>query len=109
MTKRIVKNLELLKALNKCNKPEQKKLLKVIRPEVVNAICDCVQNILKGKIPISSSEKRLLQSKKNVLRQLVDRKNKTVKRKKLLAQHGAGFLGALIGPAIAALTLALQK
>ena len=100
MTKRIVKNLELLKVLNQCNKPEQKQLLKSIRPTVVNAICDCIHNVLQGKVSISPSQKKTLQSKKNVLRQLVNKKNKAGQRKKLLIQHGAGFLNSILGPVL---------
>ena len=100
MTKRIVKNLELLKALHQCNKPEQKQLLKTIRPTVVNAICDCIHNVLQGNVSISPNQKKALQSKKNVLRQLVNKKNKSDQRKKLLIQHGSGILNSILGPVL---------
>ena len=74
MTRRIIKNLELLKALHQCKGAEKQHFLKTARPELVNAICDCVHNILQGRVPISAYQKRALKSKKNILRQLTDRK-----------------------------------
>ena len=107
MTKRIVKNLDLLKALNQCNTSEQKQLLKTARPELVNAICDCVHNILQGNIPITQHQKKKLKGRKKVLRQLVLRKNKTARRKNLLVQHGGGFLSSILGPVLKTIAGAL--
>lgn len=100
MTKRIIKNLELIKTLHQCNPAEKKQLLKVARPELVNAICDCVHNVLQGKVNISNHHKRRLKAKKNILRQLVDRKSKSIQRKRILTQHGAGFLDSILGPVL---------
>ena len=103
MTKRVTKNLELLKALNYCTNAEQKEFVKIARPEVINAICDCILNILNGNVPINTQQKKKLQAKKDILRKLVLRKNKTPERKKLLVQHGNGFLTPILGPVIKAL------
>lgn len=100
MTKRIIKNLELIKALHQCKAAEKKQLLKVARPELVNAVCDCIHNVIQGKVSINDYQKRKLKAKKNILRQLVDRKNKSIKRKKILTQHGAGFLDSILGPVL---------
>lgn len=100
MTKRIIKNFELIKALDQCNNVEKKQLLKTARPELVNAICDCIHNVLQGKVSISNQQKKKLKLKKKILRQLVDHKNKSSKRKRLLTQHGSGFLSSILGPVI---------
>ena len=100
MTKRIIKNFDLIKALNQCNNIEKKQFLKSARPEIVNTVCDCVHNVLQGKVPLSNQHKNKLKLKKHILRQLVDRKNKTSKRRKLLTQHGSGFLSSILGPVI---------
>lgn len=100
MTNRIINNLEVIKALYRCKNSQKKKLLKGVRPEVVNAICDCIHNILQENVPISKYQKSKLKAKKEILRKLVDRKNKTPTRKKLLIQHGSGFLSSILGPVI---------
>ena len=100
MTKRITKKFELIKSLNHCNNTEKKQLIKNAPPEVVNAICDCIHNVLQGNIPLSRHHKSKLKSNKAVLRKLVNRKNKTPTRKKLLIQHGSGFLSSILGPVI---------
>ena len=100
MTNRVVKNLEFIKALHRCNKSQKKELLKSAHPELVNAICDCIHNVLLGNVPLTKYRKDKLKSKKQVLRKLVDQKNKTPLRKKLLVQHGSGFLSSILGPVI---------
>lgn len=100
MTKRILKNLDKLKTLYQCNKAEQKHFLKIARPETINTLCDCIHNILKGKVNLTQDQKRKLSSKKKILRKLTDRKNKVPQRKKLLIQHGGGFLNYILGPVI---------
>ena len=103
MTRRVLKNLDYLKALHCSQKVEKEQLLKHARAEIINAICDCAKNILLGNIDITSNEKKRLQPKKNVLRKLADRKTKFKDRKKLLVQNGSGLLTALLAPVITTL------
>ena len=108
MTKRITKSLELIKALNHCNGIGKKQLLKTAQPEVVNAICDCIHNVLQGNVLLSKHHKSKLKAKKDILRNLVDRKNKVPIRKKLLIQHGSGFLSSILGPVIKVISGVLE-
>ena len=103
MTKRIQKNLNWLKALHCCSKNEKEQLLKAAKPEAINTICDCIHNILQGNVPLSSNEKQKLNAKKTVLRRLANRKTKALQRKRLLVQHGNGFLNSVLGPVLGAL------
>ena len=103
MTKCMQKNLNWLKALQCCSNLEKKQIIEAARSESVNAICDCIQNILLGNIEISPKEKRVLNVKKEVLRKLANRKTKSAERKKLLIQHGGGFLNSVLGPVLGAL------
>lgn len=103
MTKRMQRNLNWLKALHCCSKIEKEQLLKAAKPEAVNAICDCVHNVLRGNISLSPNEKKKLQSKKTILRKLASRKIKAPERKKILVQHGNGFLNSILGPVLGAL------
>ena len=103
MTQRVNKNLSLLKTLHQCSLAEQKNILKSARPELVNAICDCILNILQGNVPISTYHKRKLKAKKDILRKLVHPRKNSSHRKKLLVQHGAGFLTSILGPVLKAI------
>lgn len=107
MTKRVLKNLDYLKALHCSSKREKGNLLKSAKSEIINAICDCIKNILLGNIEVTSKEKRKLQPKKNILRKLADRKTKTLERKKILVQQGTGILTAILAPALGALASGL--
>lgn len=97
------RNLNWLKAIRCCSKSEKEQLLKAAKPEAVNAICDCVHNILRGNVPLTANEKKSLQSKKSILRKLANRKVKATERKKILVQHGSGFLNSILGPVLGAL------
>ena len=103
MTRRVLKNLDFLNALCQCNTTQKNQLLKSARPEVINAVCDCIHNVLIGTVPISDQKKRKLESKKNILRKIIARKTKAVQRKRLLTQKGSGLLPLLpliLGPAL---------
>ena len=100
MTKRVLKNLELLKTIHQCNTNEKHHFLKTAKPELVNAICDCVHNVLQGKVPLSKHHKQKLKAKKVLLRKLASRKTKTPTRKRLLNQHGGGILNSILGPVL---------
>ena len=103
MSKRMQRNLNRLKALHCCSKSEQKELLRVAKPESINAICDCVHNILQGNVKVDQRELNQLKKKKKILRELTSRKNKTPTRKKILVQHGGGFLNSVLGPVLGVL------
>ena len=92
MTQRMKRNANMLKALHSCSKNDQKMLLKSAKPDLINAICDCLTNVVYGKIPISSQMKTKLRRKKKVLKELTDPKITTVRKKNLLVQHGGGII-----------------
>jgi len=97
------RNLNWLKALHCCSKSEKEHLLKAAKPEAVNAICDCIHNVIRGNVPLTVNEKKKLQSKKSVLRKLASGSVKAPQRKKILVQHGSGFLNSILGPVLGAL------
>lgn len=97
------RNLNWLKALHCCSKSEKEQLLKAAKPEAVNAICDCIHNVLRGNVPLAANEKKKLQSKKTILRKLASSNVKAPGRKKILVQHGSGFLNSILGPVLGAL------
>ena len=80
MTQRMKRNANMIKALHSCSKNDQKMLLKSAKPDLINAICDCLTNVVYGKIPISSQMKTKLRRKKKVLKELTDPKVTTVRK-----------------------------
>ena len=106
MTQRMKRNAHMIKALHSCSKNDQKILLKSAKPDLINAICDCITNVVYGKIPISSQVKTKLRRKKKVLKELTNPKVSTVRKQNLLVQHGGGIITQALG-GIAKLLLAL--
>jgi len=65
--------------------------------DFVKCICDCVSNVLKGKVHISPTHLKTLRRGKRVLRELALKKT-SLKKKKKIIQSGGFFplLGAII-------------
>ena len=96
----------MIKALHSCSKNDQKILLKSAKPDLINAICDCITNVVYGKIPITAQVKTKLRRKKKVLKELTNPKVSTVRQQNLLVQHGGGIITQALG-GIAKLLLGL--
>lgn len=91
-----------MRYLQKCNKKQLVNWLKNnIDKDFIHCICECSKNLLKGKVPITSSQKKNLAKRKNSLR-LLTLKKTPLKKKKRIIQTG-GFLGALLAPIVSAL------
>ena len=73
-----------------------KAVLKNASPDLLKSILECASNVLKGNVPVTPSQKRLLARYKKDLRCLVNKKI-SLKRKKVIIQKG-GFIGALLKP-----------
>ena len=100
MTQRMKKNYHMLHALNECSPEERKQLLRIARPDLVHAVCDCIVNVVHGKVPISNYKKCQLRKKVTVLKRLSSPKEPAAKIKRLFIQHGGGFLSAILGPVL---------
>ena len=96
MAHRVHNCQKAIKALEKVQDCKQKRnhTIDVVGKELVQCICDCVQNVLNGNIPVNEEEKKRVKRHKYCLRELVKKKTSDKKRKHLI-QEG-GFLGALI-------------
>ena len=97
MATRMKRNAHMIKALHSCSKSDQKVLLKKAKPDLINAICDCITNIVYGKVPISSQTKNKLKKKKKVLKELTNPKISTVRKKNLLVQEGGSIILKALG------------
>ena len=65
---------------------------------LINSLCECSRNILKGTVPLKKAHVRRLKRYKNDLRTL-NKKRISLKKKKIILQKG-GFLGALLNPLV---------
>jgi hypothetical protein len=81
--------------------------MKEASPDLVNALCECSLNVLKGRVPLTTSQKKQLTRHKRDLRELA-RKGTSLKKKKQILQKG-GFLGLLLKPALGLLGGLLGK
>ena len=66
---------------------------------MINSLCECCLNILKGNVSLTPTQKRRLNKHKQTLRLLARKQTSLRVKKKALTQKG-GFLGALLGPII---------
>ena len=94
--KRLQKHANILKVLATAKPPLKKAIINAADKELIDTLCDCAQNILKGNVPMTTRQKTCLRQHKHLLRKLTQRQSLQVKKKQLL-QKG-GFLGGLLAP-----------
>jgi hypothetical protein len=90
----IESELEVLKLISKCKDKYRSAILKNADKKLINAICECVFNMLKGNLKVDENTKANLYKYKNILRKLVQKSSLKTKRK-ILQQKG-GFLQVLL-------------
>ena len=95
-------HLGILKVLLKANPELRSALLKHADKNLVQLICECVLNVLKGNVKLSDIEKKKLAKHKLFFRKVVQ-KTKSWKRKRKIIQKGGNFLIPLLAPIIASL------
>lgn len=98
MSRCVKSNLELLRALSNMPPKRMRRFLDLADKEIVQAICECALNILKGNVPLKPCQKKGLCRYKHVLRKLVHSKVCWKAKRKYLVQKGAGVLPALLAP-----------
>ena len=96
--------IDFLRVLCKASPKQRKCIIEGASNELINAICECALNCLKGNVPLNPSQKGKLARHKGKLRSLADKKVAKAKKKAVLKQQG-GFLPLLIGAAAAGLLL----
>jgi hypothetical protein len=98
--------IDLLKVISKSKKYRDAILHKADK-ELVEAICECVHNIIKGNIPIKSTDRNQLLKFRKILHNLLEKKN-FKQKKKILIQHGA-FLNVLVPLVVTGLSSLLSS
>ena len=98
MSARLRRNASMIRVLSKASKSLSQKILKEANKDLIEALCECTYNILKGRVSLTKAEKIKLKRYKNALRKLAS-KNVSLKNKKFVIQKG-GFLGFLLRPVV---------
>lgn len=98
MSKSVINNAEFLRALYKLKPTYRKALLKSADYDSVRCICECVHNILCGKVSLSKKQLSSLSRHKKVLRKIVKKGENWKKKKQILNQSGGGFLSFILAP-----------
>lgn len=101
MSQRLARNAESIKQLSKCgSKNKRTYILKESNADLIACLVECVHNVLRGKVPLTTKQKKSLKKHLTALR-TVSKERKTTRARKLLVQRG-GFLPAVLLPIIAA-------
>lgn len=99
--KRVQQLLPQLKQLKRLSRKNKKKFIANCDKDFVHCICECVKNLLKGRLPLKNNHLKALARHKQSLRQLALKKTSLVKRKQIL-QRG-GFLSLLLEPLVSSI------
>ncbi len=103
MSKPMRRSLLYLQIMAVC-KPKLRKMLIAHAPsDVIMAICECSLNVLKGVIPMTPRQKRMLSRYKTHLRALANKKVSQKRKRRYLNQKGGGLLTTVLPPVLSVL------
>lgn len=96
MSRSLNTHKELLSALCKLKPKYRTALLKSCGEEELNCICECIHNVLQGRVPIEGKDKNKLKKYKTVLRKLLQKGSHKLRRN-IIIQQGGAFLPIILG------------
>lgn len=99
--------LEILKLLSTCKDQYRCAIISKSDKELVQALCECVYNILQGSVSLDSKNKEILHKYRHTLRKLCQ-KSPLKEKRKILVQKG-GFLPYLLPIILSALPALFNK
>lgn len=102
------RNLTRLELLHKAAPRARGAIINNANADFINSLCEIALNILRGNIPLSTKQYKLLKKKKRVIRLVADKKVSHSKKRKFLNQTG-GFLLPLLGSAIPFITSLITR
>ena len=101
MSARLKRNWNWLKVLRSAKPAQRKSILLAADDDLILAICEIVDNVLRGNVKLTSTQKTKLSKYKKAMRYTAAHKvSKKNKRQVLTTQRG-GFLPLILGPALA--------
>ena len=95
-SERFAKLAPMLRRLKHSVGKKRRDIIRKYDNDLICSLSECCHNVLKGNVPLTSTQKVKLRRHKNNLRKLSTKKT-SIKAKKKILQRG-GFLGALITP-----------
>ena len=96
VSKVVRKTLPLLQQLANSRTKQARQILKHADRDLIEAIRQCVLNVLRGVVSLTKPERRKLAKYKKHLRKFVDKKTKFRSRQRIV-QRGSGWITALLG------------
>lgn len=109
MSQCVIKNLPVLKTLATASPKFRRMILENGNLQLIKAIVECIENVLKGNIPIKEACFKKLKNHKSALRAVSKAPNKLSHKKKVIIQKGGAFLPALLLPVISVLAEKLLR
>lgn len=99
----VAKNLPLLEVLATAKPDVRKKILKTADYNLIQAIVECIQNVLQGIVKLSTAHKCRLKRHKKTLRGVMKGSRRWINKKKIICQKGGAFPPALLAPVLTVL------
>jgi len=90
-------NIHLLHVLKSGNPAVRNLLIKNSSNSLTRCLCEICLNILKGSIPLSTVQKKLLKRHRSTLHLLANKKQSLSRKKREIIQKG-GFLPLILSP-----------
>ena len=87
----------ILRALCHLTNEQRAAILRKADPKLIECICECALNILRGNIPLKQAHRYRLKRYACILRRLADKNNSWKNKKRIIIQCG-GFLPLLLAP-----------
>lgn len=100
MSQRIKRNAVLLKALYHATPQKRKDIIAHCSPDFLQALCEIALNLLKGNIPLSTSQYKKLKRQKKIIRLLADHKTSLKRKHQVLKKQTGGFIFPLLSAAV---------
>ena len=104
--KRLVLCLQMLNRTK--NTKLRNAVLEYADADLISALCECAQNILRGTVRLTPREKVRLRKYKDKLRLIANRRLSISRRRREIQQNG-GFLPALLAPLATTVFLPLLR
>jgi hypothetical protein len=101
MSSRVRQVLPELKRLNRLAAKDRQRYLKTCGGPFVDCVCECIRNLLKGRVPLRPKQVKALRRYKRFLRQAASKKTPRKEHRRILQREG--FIGAILPPLIAGL------
>jgi hypothetical protein len=102
MSRRVQQLLAALKHVRRLSSSDKKRFLKSCNKDFIHGLCECIRNMINGRVPLKPCQLKCLSRHKQTLRKLALKKTSLAVRKKIL-QKG-GFLPLILPSLISGIT-----